>query len=403
MAVIVNTIEESPTANSFVSAYDAGVYYNQSLDYDKWEALTADNKARYLIAASDIINKLPLKQNLYKKNELQSLNYPLIGEIMTSHYSIITESIVKQEESLLNSEIIANVEELKTYVTVKSGSYTDAGNYTEYIIPDDWILDGKAYTHISGEMSKIELSLNQTKIVDYDILAFSITIENATAGTLTIQAGTMSPEIEVLSTNGTHVFTLAAQNTDKIFFKASADFDGSFIINYIRQTDLKYSKFIYIEDPDNVEFKIGERYKLHIENVTGSALKIYDGVSLIATIEPNTEPIYIERIAIGQPLIFANENMNDMSFNFQIEHIHNSDSKKAAIQATMLQTMWLVKNRGLIEQAQEGRITGYIKEGYGHGTNEKAIANTNPFSRLAPGVASLMKPYVKFWIKIGRI
>jgi hypothetical protein len=42
--------------------------------------LSPDNKARYLIAATDVVNSIALRPNMYKRESEQALKFPLLGE-----------------------------------------------------------------------------------------------------------------------------------------------------------------------------------------------------------------------------------------------------------------------------------------------------------------------------------
>lgn len=405
MAVNVNAIEGHINANSYCSIQEATEYLQSRLDYDIWNSLEDDDKARYLITATDMVDSLPLNPYYYSEDPNQSLKYPLYGETRTITKYPLENLIFLNNETL--SEVNKSVSLLtgEAQASVYRGGYYDESNTSNVVLGSGWTSAGSNYTHSTGEASSLRINIEPATIVDNDVIEFNLSVSGITAGSIDVKVGTLSPYNRIIDSNGDYVFTLVTGNVDAIFINATGDFDGSVNINSIFQTEEKYQKFLVIKDDSEGEnsFNEGEKYKLNITNIVGGSIILIEGENVIETITPEMLPYSIERVLTANELSFYNVGFADLTIYFNMEHINHAPSWLAAERSVILQAIHLVENRDLIEQSIEGEITRYTKEGYGHGSNEKSIVNMNPYKKYAPGVIALMRPYIKLWNRVGRI
>ena len=401
MSVIINAIDGGTASNSFVTMEQAQKYFDQRLDHHRWNELPQDSKARYLIAATDLINSLPLRDGLISSEYEQALKYPLYGEVGTPNQIPIEGMVVEAPESLQESTYVVDLMTGKVTLSIRPGSYHTGATYMPAA---GWGQVGSVLTHATLTTESFRLVLDQTKIADNDMVGFSLDINapelQTLAGSVSVKIGTYSKVIQEISTLGPHVFELEAVNIDYVIFTPTSDFNGVISINSITQTEAKYEKVIAVSGATYAHFGVGEIYRVTVDSVTGSAT-LYEGANLLAAFSSADVPLVTEdRTNSAEELWIHNANDALLDIVFKVEHVSHRESIHAAEKATILQAMWMIKNQDLIDISLEGGITGYTKENYGHGSNEKAMVGTNPYKRFGPGVLGLMSPYIQLWVGI---
>ena len=392
MAIVINDLEGDANANSFCSLEEANDYFESKFTSGDWTVLSDDNKKRYILKASGTIDSL---NTIYDKAvTTQGLKFPLLDEESTSSVLPLQDMIVTNPISLTKFTKLISLETGIASIVVTHGGYYDP---SLLIKPSDWSAAGNVYTHTPGAQSDIEISIPALTIADGDTVSFKLTTSGITAGSLEAFVGTLSSVRQTITADGENIFTLTAENTDKIVLRGSSDFNGSVTIDYIRQTADRYLDFALINATP--VFGAGKKYRFTLVSISGGSLVVHEGDSML---EPLSAATSFERLNTNDQMRLHNADFADITFSFKIEYLSKMPSSIDASKATLKQIEYLLRVGDLLDQAEEDGITRNIKE-HGHHGYEKKITNMSYFQKYGPGVLGTMKPWVDVSTRLNRI